>query len=80
MATQHLIEVFTEGCSLCEGAITYAHELAASSHDSEVRVWDVNEAEASARMKRLRIAELPAIAVYGEPLACCGRLEEGIGT
>jgi len=75
MATQHRIEVLTKGCTSCEGAIAYAHELAASAHDYEVRVWDVSDAEGSARMKRLGITELPAIAVDGELLACCGPSE-----
>jgi len=72
MAAQHQIEVFTEGCSSCEGAIAYAHELAASSSKYELRVWDVHEPEGAARMRSVGITELPAIAVDGEPLACCG--------
>lgn len=72
MATQHQIEVFTEGCSSCEGAIAYAHELAASTAQYELRVWDVHEAEGSARMKRVGITDLPALAIDGEPLGCCG--------
>lgn len=79
MVTQHRIEVFTEGCSSCGGAIAYAHELASSSPDHEVRVWDVNDAEASARMQRLGITVLPAIAIDGGPLVCCGPPEERTG-
>ena len=79
MESRHLIEVFTEGCSSCEGAIAYAHELAASSHDYEVRLWNVNEREGSARMKDLGVTELPGIAVDGEPLACCGSAGGGLG-
>jgi hypothetical protein len=71
MDTQHRIEVFTEGCSSCEGAIAYGHELASSSRDYEVRVWDVKNADGSARVKELGITDLPAIAIDGEPLACC---------
>jgi len=71
MAAHHRIEVFTEGCASCEGAIAYANELASSSRDYEVRVWDVREARGSARQKELRLVELPAIAIDGELLACC---------
>ncbi len=77
MAAQHRIEVFTEGCPSCEGAIAYAHELAASSGEYELRVWDVHETEGSARMTHLCMTDLPAIAVDGEPLACCGPKDGG---
>ncbi len=79
MDNRHRIEVFTEGCASCEGAIAYAHELASSSRDYEVRVWNVNEREGAARMKDVGVTELPAIAVDGEPLACCGRADGGTG-
>lgn len=75
MDSRHRIEVFTEGCSSCEGAIAYAHELASSSTDYEVRVWDVKQADGSARMNELGLTDVPGLAVDGEPLACCGRRE-----
>jgi hypothetical protein len=34
-------------------------------------VWDVREALGSARWKELGLVEIPAIAIDGEPLACC---------
>ena len=71
MDSRHRIEVFTEGCSSCEGAIAYAHELASSSADYEVRVWNVKDAEGSARVKQIGITDLPAIAIDDEPLLCC---------
>jgi len=71
MAAQHRIEVFTEGSSY-EGAIAYAHELAASRDECELRGWDVRDSEGSARMKSLGIMDIPAIAVDSEPLTCCG--------
>lgn len=45
MEARHVIEVFTEGCSSCVGAIAYAHELAASAGDYHVRVCNVKEDE-----------------------------------
>lgn len=74
MDARHVIEVFTEGCSSCEGVIAYAHELAASAGESDVRVWNVKEDEShegSTRMEQYGIQELPAIVVDGEPLPCC---------
>lgn len=79
MDSRPRIEVFTEGCSSCEGAIAYAHELASSSHEYEVRVWNVNERNGAARNKDVRVADVPAIAVDGELLACCGRADGGTG-
>jgi len=80
MATQHRIEVFTEGCSSCDGAVVYGQELASSSTEYELQVWDVHGAEGSARMKHLGITELPAIAVDGEPLVCCAHDGEEVNT
>lgn len=77
MGIPHTIEVFTEGCPSCEGAVVHAHELAASSDGYEVRVCDVTQAEARARAHGLGITELPAIAIDGEPLVCCGGHPEG---
>jgi len=79
MVTQHRIEVFTEGCASCDGAVAYGHELASSSPTYEVRVWDVTGAEGSARMQELGIADLPALAIDGEPLACCAQSKEEAG-
>lgn len=78
MDNRHRIEVFTEGCNSCEGAFAYAHELA-SSHDYEVRVWNVNQPDGAARMRDVGVNELPAVAVDGEPLACCGPADGGHG-
>lgn len=75
MDARGLIEVFTSGCSACEGTIQYANELAADG-GHEVRVWntattgEANEREQ--RMRRYGIHELPAIVIDGELLACCG--------
>ena len=76
MKSKGLIEVFTQGCSSCEPTMTYANELAASG-DYELRVWNVAAPgcggdECQTRMQRYGIHELPAIAVDGELLACCG--------
>lgn len=74
MDARHVIEVFTEGCSSCNGAIAYAHELAASARGYDVHVWNVKEDEShecSERMEQYGIQELPAIVVDGEPLPCC---------
>jgi hypothetical protein len=79
MATQRRIEVFTEGCSSCEGAIAYAHELASSSADYKVWVWDVTRADGSARMQELGVTEVPALAIDDELLACCASREGGTG-
>lgn len=77
MATQYRIEVFTEGCPSCEGAIAYGHELASSSTDYEVRVWDVTREDGERRMREVGLAEVPGLAVEGEPLACCAESDGG---
>jgi hypothetical protein len=79
MATQHRIDVFTEGCSSCEGAVAYGQELASSSADYEVHVWDVTQEDGATRMREVGVAEVPALAVDGEPLACCAHGEGGTG-
>jgi hypothetical protein len=70
-----LIELFTKGCPACEGWLAYAHELAASASRYELRVWDGrSERDALQRRRRIArfgIAELPAIVVDGQVLACC---------
>lgn len=73
MDSRHRIEVFTEGCSSCEGAVAYAHELASSSADYEVQVWNVKRPEGVARMREVGLTDVPGLVVDGEPLGCCGR-------
>jgi hypothetical protein len=80
MGARHQIGVFTEGCTSCQGAVAYANELAASSRGYDVRIWNVNEAEGSARRKHLRISETPAVVIYDEPPACCRSAEGEAGT
>ena len=79
MATQHRIDVFTEGCSSCEGAIAYGYELASSSTDYEVRVWDVTREDGERRMREVGLTEVPAFAVDGEPLVCRAQSEGRTG-
>lgn len=79
MDSRHGIEVFTEGCTSCEGAIAYAHELAAASGGYEVQVWNVNERNGSRRVKDVGATELPALAIDGELLVCCDSAHGGLG-
>lgn len=77
MATQHRIDVFTKGCSSCEGAVAYGQELASFSADYELHVWDVTHEDGATRMREVGVAEVPALAVDGEPLACCAHGDGG---
>lgn len=43
MAARVMIELFTKGCATCDGWLAYGHELAGSSKDYKLRVWDARE-------------------------------------
>lgn len=78
MAKTKKIEVFSAGCSLCEGAVEAVKRLAGSSH--EVVVYDMHQLEAASKAKQYGVSTVPSIVIDGKLARCCeGRgLDENV--
>ena len=67
------IEVFTDGCPVCEPAVKTVKEMACAS--CEVTVYNlVEQCESKIcidKMKEYNITSLPAVVVNGKLLSCC---------
>ncbi|MGE6718315.1 thioredoxin family protein [Peribacillus frigoritolerans] len=70
---KRLIEVFTAGCSVCEGAVQQVKDLACSN--CEVVVYDLNKKcdtnECETKAKAYGVKSVPAIAINGKLVDCC---------
>ncbi|MBN8202794.1 glutaredoxin (plasmid) [Cytobacillus firmus] len=70
---KRLIEVFTVGCSVCEGAVQHVKDL--SCDNCEVVVYDLNKKcdtfECEAKVKEYVVKSVPAVAINGKLVDCC---------
>jgi|TARA_B100001778_G_C18605110_1_gene639344 glutaredoxin 3 len=62
------VEVFSAGCSACEGVISEVNDISGSK---EVVVLDMKDPSVSSRAKSLGIESVPAILVDGKLAECC---------
>ncbi|MFZ3579067.1 thioredoxin family protein [Virgibacillus sp. DJP39] len=65
---KRLVEVFTAGCSVCEGAVQQVKDLACDN--CEVVVYDLNKKcyslECEAKAKEYGVKSVPAVAINGK--------------
>jgi glutaredoxin len=70
---KRLIEVFTAGCSVCEGSVEQVRALACDN--CEVVVYDLNKKcdtlECEAKAKEYGVKSVPAVAIDGKLVDCC---------
>ena len=70
---KRLIEVFTAGCSVCEGAVQQVKDLACDN--CEVVVYDLykkcDTLECEAKAKAYGVKSVPAVAINGKLVDCC---------
>lgn len=78
MARTKKIEVFSAGCSLCEGVIEVVKRIAGSSH--EVVVHEMRQPEVASKAKQYGVRSIPGIVIDGKLASCCaGRgLDENV--
>ncbi|MDK1025541.1 MAG: thioredoxin family protein [Gammaproteobacteria bacterium] len=69
MNSKRKVEVFSAGCSICEGVIDLVNRLACDS--CEVTVLDMKDTSVSARAAQLGIKAVPAVVVDGVLAECC---------
>jgi hypothetical protein len=63
------IEIFSAGCSLCDGAVEMVKRVAGPSH--QVEVHDMHRPEVAARAKQHGIERVPSIVIDGVLANCC---------
>lgn len=72
--TKRKIEIFTAGCQVCEPTVKLVKSLACSS--CEVIVYDLNKGcdtnECRKKAENYGITRIPAVAIDGKVLDCCG--------
>lgn len=65
---KRLVEVFTAGCSVCEGAVEQVKDLACDN--CEVVVYDLNKKcetlECETKAKEYGVKSVPAVAINGK--------------
>ncbi|KRG13408.1 glutaredoxin [Virgibacillus soli] len=70
---KRLVEVFTAGCSVCEGAVQQVKDLACDN--CEVVVYDLNKKcdtlECEAKAKEYGVKSVPTVAINGKLVDCC---------
>lgn len=70
---KRIIEVFTAGCCVCEGAVKEIQALAYPN--CEVIIYDLNKkcatGECEVKAKEYGIQSLPAVAIDGKLVSCC---------
>lgn len=69
MNSKRKVEVFSAGCSICEGVIDLVNRLACDS--CEVTVLDMKDTSVSVRAAQLGIKAVPAVVVDGVLAECC---------
>ncbi len=63
------IEIFSEGCSVCDETIQMVNSIACSSCD--VQVLDMRQADVAARAKEYGVKSVPAVVIDGKLSECC---------
>jgi glutaredoxin 3 len=66
---EHMIEVFSAGCILCDSAVGLIRELAGSG--STVRVYDMSTGDALVKARQYGVTRVPSVVVDGELVRCC---------
>lgn len=66
---KRLIEIFSAGCSLCQGVIQQVKDAACPSCD--IRVLDLKLPEVQRKATALGVKTVPAVAVDGALADCC---------
>ncbi len=77
--SQRNIEIFSAGCSACEGTIALVNSIVCSS--CEVSILDMHDPVVAERAQQLGIKRVPAVVVDGVLADCCavsGPTEEGL--
>lgn len=69
MSQKRNVEVFSAGCSVCEGTIDLVNRLACPS--CAVSVLDMEDAAGATRAKDLGIRSVPAVVIDGVLADCC---------
>ncbi len=73
MSKKRKIEIFTAGCSICEGTVKQIKDAACSCCD--VVIYDLNKEcetnECHNKAKAYGIKSLPAVAIDGKLASCC---------
>ena len=69
MATKRKIEVFTAGCSLCDGVVEQVKSIACPS--CEILILDMHDEQVSSRAITLGVKSVPAVAIDGKLADCC---------
>ena len=64
------IEIFSAGCSLCDGLVQQIEQAACAS--CRIDVLDMNVPEVQKRAGDLGIKSVPAVVVDGKLADCCG--------
>ncbi len=70
MATKRQIEVFSAGCSICQGTVDLVTQIACPS--CEISVLDMQDQAVAARARTLGVTSVPAVAIDGQLADCCG--------
>jgi hypothetical protein len=65
------IEIFSAGCSLCEGVIRQVKDAACPSCD--VQVLDMVLPDAQRIADQLGVRSVPAVAIDGKLMDCCAK-------
>lgn len=63
------IEIFSAGCSLCEGVVKQVRDAACKSCD--IQVLDMNAPDTQQRAAELGIGSVPAVVIDGKLANCC---------
>ncbi|MEA3321490.1 MAG: glutaredoxin [Bacillota bacterium] len=70
---KRLVEVFSAGCSVCEGVVKQVKDLACDN--CEVVIYDLNKGcdtkECQHKAKAYDIKAVPTVAINGNLVKCC---------
>ena len=69
-APTRAVTVFSAGCPICEETLAHIRALACPSCDLEV--VDVHDPSGAERARSLGVGAVPAVAIDGELVSCCG--------
>ena len=63
------VEIFSAGCSVCDGAVSLVKSIACPSCD--VTVLDMHDRTVAKRAENLGVRSVPAVVVDGKLADCC---------
>lgn len=70
MMSKRQIEIFNAGCPVCQETIDLVTQMACPS--CEISVLEMQDLAAVDRAREFGVSSLPAVAVEGKLLDCCG--------